>query len=134
MIGGALLAKGLGFAGRALAIGITIPLWLILIAGAWLYFDRSSAIREAVDRAVTRLVDGAELEAARAREEALRKILADREIKAERDRAALARFSELLASAETEREGLADELAELAARPLDAACVVDRALLERLRR
>jgi hypothetical protein len=134
MIGWALLARaGKGLL-AILAVGITIPFGLLLAAGIWLWLDRSSAIRQTVDRAVAELVDGAELEAARAREEALNKIIADQRQKSERDRAALARFAELLAAAQTEKEGLADELAELEATPLPDRCTVDRALLNRLRR
>lgn len=116
-----------------LTVGITIPLWLILAAGLWLHFDKVSAVRQAVDRAVSDLVHSAELEAAAAREEALRKIKAELERQAERDRAALARFSELLTAAETEKEGLADDLAELAAQPAPDSCIVDGALADRLR-
>lgn len=116
-----------------LAFGITIPLWLILTAGLWLHLDKASSVRRAVDRAVSDLVHSAELEAAAAREEALRKIVAERERQAERDRAALARFSELLIAAETEKEGLADELAELAAQPAPDSCIVDGTLADRLR-
>lgn len=134
MIGWALLGRlGKGLQG-SLAVGITVPLWLLLAAGIWLHLDRTSAIRKAVDQAVTDLVAGAELEATKAREEGLRKIIADQQIKAERDRAALARFAELLMAAQTEKEGLADELAELEATPPPDACIVDRALLDRLRK
>lgn len=115
-----------------LTFGITLPLWAFLAAGIWLWLDRGSAVRQAVDRAVTELVDGAELEAARATNEALRKILAEKERQAQRDRAAMARFAELLAAAQQEKDGLADEIAELESTPLDA-CVVDDALLDRLR-
>lgn len=120
-----------GFA-TVLGQGITIPVWIVLAVGVWLYFDRASAVRQAVDRAVTHLVHSAELEAAKAREEALRMIIADQRRKADADREALARYARLLEAAENEKEGLADELADLAAQPLDQ-CVVDRVLLDRLR-
>lgn len=116
-----------------LTAGITIPLWLILAAGLWLHFDKSSSVRQAVDRAVSDLVHSAEIEAAAAREEALRKIIAERERQAERDRVALARFAELVADAETERRNLIDEIAELEAQPAPDSCVVDGDLAERLR-
>lgn len=119
---------------RILTIGITIPLWLIAVAGAWAYFDKSSAVRREVNRAVSNLVHSAELDAAKAREEALRKIIAEKERRAERDAAAIARFSELLLAFEAEKESLNDELAELAAQPAPDDCVVDGDLLERLRR
>lgn len=116
-----------------LTVGITIPLWFILAAGLWLHFDKVSAVRQAVDRAVSDLVHSAELEAAAAREEALRKIKAELERQAERDRAALARFAEMMADAEIERRNLLDEIAELEAQPAPDACVVDGDLAERLR-
>ena len=116
-----------------LAAGITIPLWLILAGGLWLYLDRSSAVRAAVDQAISGLVHSAELDAAAAREEALRKIMAERERLAERDRAALARFAEMMVDVETERRNLLDEIADLEARPAPDACVVDGDLVERLR-
>jgi len=116
-----------------LTAGITIPLWLIVAGGLWLHLDRSSAIRQAVDRAVADLVHSAELEAAAAREEALRKILAARDRQAERDRAALARFAQLLTAAEDRQGALLDEIAEMEAQPAPDHCLVDGALLERLR-
>ncbi|MGE4340948.1 MAG: hypothetical protein AB7E55_34125, partial [Pigmentiphaga sp.] len=116
-----------------LTFGITIPLWLILTAGLWLHLDKASTVRRAVDRAVSDLVHSAELDAAAAREEALRKIMAERERLAERDRAALARFAEMMADAEIERRNLLDEIAELEALPAPDSCVVDGDLAERLR-
>ncbi len=119
---------------RVLTFGITIPLWLILAAGGWAWLDKTSAVRQAVNKAVTQLVHSAELDAAKAREEALRKIIAEKDRQAERDRAAMARFSELLLAAEAQKETLNDELAELEARPAPDNCIVDGDLLERLRR
>lgn len=123
-----------GIGKRVLLFTIPIPVIAVLAAWAWVHFDKSSAIRRAVDRAVTELVDGAELDAARAQNEALRKILAETERRAERDRAAAARFSELLTAAEAEKDDLADEIADLESRPVNDACVVDGDLLERLRK
>lgn len=134
MIGGAILGRiGKGLA-AVLAFGVTIPVGLMLAAGIWLYVDRASALRHAVDRAVTDLVAGEELAAERAKNEALNRIILEKNRLIEADRAALARFSDLLAAAQTEKEGLADELAELEASPPPDACVVDRALLDRLRK
>lgn len=116
-----------------LTAGITIPLWLILAAGLWLHLDKTSTVRQAVDRAVSDLVHSAEIEAAAAREEALRKIMAERERQAERDRVALARFVAMMADAETERRNLLDEIAELEAQPAPDSCIVDGGLAERLR-
>jgi hypothetical protein len=49
-----------------LTFGITLPLWLFLAAGIWVWFDKGSAVRLAVDRAVTDLVAGAQLDALKA--------------------------------------------------------------------
>lgn len=134
MIGWALLGRiGKGLV-AVLAFGVTIPVGLLLAAGIWLYVDRASAVRQAVDRAVTDLVAGEELAAERAKNEALNRIILEKNRLIEADRAALARFSDLLAASQTEKEGLADELAELEAAPPPDACVVDRALLDRLRK
>lgn len=52
---------------RLLSIMIPIPLAVIVAAGLWVHFDKASAIRKAVDNAVTDLVAGAQIEAAKAR-------------------------------------------------------------------
>ena len=130
------MMAGLWFSRHILPIltfGITIPLWLILAAGLWLHLDKASTVRRAVDRAVSDIVHSAELDAAAAREDALRKIMAERESLAERDRAALARFTELMADAEIERRNLLDEIADLEAQPAPDSCLVDGDLAERLR-
>ncbi|MBS4018936.1 MAG: hypothetical protein KGZ68_11945 [Dechloromonas sp.] len=116
-----------------LVLGITLPLWVILAAIVWWQVDKGSAVKAAVESAIEELVDGAELEAERASNEALRKILAERNRVAERDREALARYADLLAASENEKGDLIDELAELEAMPPPDGCTVDDALLDRLR-
>lgn len=116
-----------------LTFGITLPLWVFIAAGVWLWFDKTSDIRKSVNNAVTELVDGAELEAERARNAALQKIIERKDRIAERDREAHVRFSELLSAAEDEKDGLANELEALEALPPPDQCIVDRSLLERLR-
>lgn len=133
MIGGAILSRVGGSLLSVLTLGITIQVWMILAAGVWLYFDRSSAIRQAVNSAVTELVDGAELEAAQARIEALQTINAENERIIKRDQDTIATFGDLLARAAIENEGMDDEIAELRSQPVNAACIVDDALLERVR-
>ncbi|CDX19966.1 conserved hypothetical protein [Mesorhizobium sp. ORS 3359] len=49
-----------------LTFGITLPVWFFLAAGGWLWWDRTSAVRLAVDKAVTELVAGAQIEALKA--------------------------------------------------------------------
>lgn len=116
-----------------LTFGVTLPLWLILAAVLWWQVDKGSAVRRAVETAIEDLVDGQQLAAERASNEALRKILAERERQAERDRVALAAHAALLAAAEAEKGTLLDELAELEATPLPDRCTVDDALFDRLR-
>lgn len=129
LTGAAILAIGK----RVLFFAIPIPVALILAAWAWVAIDKSSAVRKAVDKAVTEIVDGAELEAERARSAALQKILAERERQAEADREALRDFAEKLEQAETENGNLADALALIENQPVDPGCRVDRTLLDRLR-
>lgn len=68
----ALAARRGGGLLKVLTFGLTIPVWLVLAVSLWVHFDKGSAVRQAVDRAVTELVAGAELEAAREREKAMR--------------------------------------------------------------
>lgn len=49
-----------------LTFGITLPVWFFLAAGGWLWWDKTSSVRLAVDKAVTELVAGAQLEALKA--------------------------------------------------------------------
>lgn len=130
----------LGSAAAFLTFGVTLPVWLFLAAGAWLYFDRSSAIRTAVDSAVTELVAGAELEAARATAEANDKLRLAAEARADEARrraraaeAANAAFAERAAKARLLADNLEDEIDEILSAPVDSDCRVDRGLLERLR-
>lgn len=118
---------------RVLFFAIPIPVVAILAAWLWVTFDKHSAIRKAVDRAITELVDGAELEAERAKSKALETILAKRERDAETDRQALRRYAYLLDASETEKDNLADEIAELESRPVNDSCSVDQPLFDRLR-
>lgn len=126
---GAVLKGALG----VLTFGITIPLGVILAAGLWVHFDKGSAVRDAVDRAVIELVAGAEMEAARATADALATVNAEL---IERNRAlsdANAHFATRLREATFDLENANDEIQDLVARPINDACIVDGDLLERLR-
>lgn len=116
-----------------LTFGVTLPVWLFLAAGAWLYFDRGSAIRTAVNEAVTELVAGAEIEAANARADALELINAELKGRATALALANSRFSESLEAAQTDLESANGHLAELLANPVNDACAVDPDILGRLR-
>jgi len=125
----ALLAMGR----RVLLFAIPVPLALIVALWAWVTWDKSSAVRRAVDSAIENLVDGAELQAARARTDALEKILAARAREAEADRVALRAFADLLAASEIENGTLADGIALIENQPIDPRCRVGRDLLDRVR-
>lgn len=123
-----------------LTVGITIPLWLIAAVALWVHFDRSSAVRTAVDRAVVQLVAGAEIEAANAKAEGQHRLrlLAEGAAEEARRRAqaledANRRHAVALAAAETEKEELVHEIEDLLSNPVDDACVVSRDVLDRLR-
>ena len=124
----------LAIARRVLFFSIPVPVALILAAWAWVTWDKHSAVRRAVDTAVTKLVDGAEIEAARAEIAALKQIQAEREREAAGDRAAFQKFAELLAASETENRNLADEIDRLERVPVNPECRVDQPFLDRLRK
>ncbi|TGT90906.1 MULTISPECIES: hypothetical protein [unclassified Mesorhizobium] len=123
-----------------LTFGITLPVWVFLVAGAWLYFDKSSAVRTAVDRAVTKLVAGAEIEALNAKLDSERRIrewsdsaAAQASQIAETERRSRFDLEAKLTISEIDRKNQADELAQIEAQPVAADCRVDQRLLERLR-
>jgi hypothetical protein len=116
-----------------LTLGITLPVWAFLAAGAWWHFDKNSAIRRAVHDAVTELVAGEELEAERTRVRALTAIQAEQRRKIALLQAANQMFSERLAEAEREKQDMADEINELLDHPVAGDCAVDSDLLDRLR-
>lgn len=116
-----------------LTFGLTIPVWLVIAVGLWVHFDKSSAVRQAVDRAVTEMVAGAELEAAKARADALERINAELRGRAAALDAANTRFSESLRAAQIDLEDANAQIADLLSRPVNDACAVDSSILERLR-
>ena len=117
---------------KILSFGVTIPVGVILAAGLWVHFDKTSTIRSAVDRAVTELVTGAELEAERAKNVALERIVSELQGQADALKLANERFSENLKSVQSGLEDANEELRELAATPVSELCVVEPDLLERL--
>jgi hypothetical protein len=116
-----------------LTFGVTLPVWLFLVGGLWLYFDRGSDIRQAVDRAVKEVVAGAELEAARAAAEAERMIAAAQRGRAEALAAANRNMADGLATAQEELEEANGQIADLLSRPVDGECTVDDDVFGRLR-
>lgn len=118
---------------RVASIVVPIPLALIAAAWLWLTFDKASAVRRAVDDAVSDLVAGARLDALAAQLVEERRLRAFVEGKAAALAAANKAFEDRFILAELEKESLADELDEIRAAPPPDGCVVDPALLDRLR-
>ncbi len=115
-----------------LKVGITIPIWIIIAAGIWWQVDKGSAIKEAVKRATTQLVAGAELEALRAQRAAAEAIADHEKRKADDLAAANAQFAADLSKANQDYANAIEDLEELAAQPAPADCAVDPGLLGRL--
>ncbi|MFC6488042.1 hypothetical protein [Nitratireductor sp. GCM10026969] len=126
-------AKAIAVLGKILTFGITLPLWAFLAAGAWFHFDKSSAVREAVDNAVTELVAAEELAAASAEVAALSAIADERERRLAAAQRANRLYAERLAETVQEKQELSHEIDDILARPVAGDCSVDRNVLERLR-
>ncbi|GAA4108948.1 hypothetical protein ACFFTN_01540 [Aminobacter aganoensis] len=116
---------------RVLTIMIPIPLALIVAVGIWVHFDKSSAVRKAVDKAVTELVAGAEIDALEAQLAAEKTARAFMEGKAASLAEANQRFEDARIAAERANEGLSDDLEELRSKVPGTA--VDQPLFDRLR-
>ncbi|TPN04528.1 hypothetical protein [Mesorhizobium sp. B2-1-2] len=123
-----------------LTFGITLPVWVFLVAGAWLYFDKASAVRTAVDKAVTKLVAGAEIEALQAKLDEERRIrewsdnkAAEANRIAETERRAREELETNLALSAIDDRKKKDDLVQIEARPTPDGCRVDQFLLERMR-
>lgn len=115
-----------------LIFGITLPVWVFLVASAWLYFDRTSAIRTAVDQAVTNLVAGEQLAAASARAAGLQAIINEKQRRLAAAQRANDLFAESLASARTKQLDLTDEIENILSRPVAGDCSVSDDILRRL--
>lgn len=123
-----------------LTFGITLPLWLFLAAGVWLYVDKASAVRTAVHEAAAKLVAGAQIEALQAQLLEERRVRAwedgkadEARLIADKERAARADLAVKLALTNDEKKGLEDDLAAIQSRPCTGDCVVDQLLFGRLR-
>jgi len=116
-----------------LTFGLTLPVWFVLCVGLWVYIDKGSTVRLAVDRAVTELVTGAELEAAQARVQALEQINTELAGRAAALGTANSRFAESLLQSQTDLENANEQLSDILATPVNLDCVVDGFVLKRLR-
>ncbi|TIX28940.1 hypothetical protein [Mesorhizobium sp.] len=126
--------------GPILTYCIAIPVWIILIAGGWVWLDKTSAVRAAVNKAVTQLVAGAELDALNAtliEERRLRawsdgKADEQRKI-ADEERSARIDLETQLTLTDAEKKEMSDELAKIENSPPPADCRVDQQFLDGLR-
>lgn len=122
-----------------LVFGITLPVWVFLVGGAWLWFDKTSAIRQAVNKATAELVAGAQIEALNAQLVEERRIRAWSDGKAEEaakiaadERAARVDLEQQLTQTDSEKKVAEDEVAKLKARPAPTGCDVDQPILDGL--
>lgn len=123
-----------------LTFGITLPVWAFIVVGAWLYLDRTSAVRVAVQNAATKLVAGAEIEALNAKLAEERRIRQWAEAKeneakqiAEADRQSRQELETHQAQSRLENRKRKDDLVQFETRPTPDGCRVDQYLLDRLR-
>jgi len=139
-LAGFLGKRAAGIIGGVLGFIIPVPLVLILAALAWVHFDKSSAIRKAIDDRVTEMVAGAEIAALEAQLAAQRDIAARLdEVSTEAQRrtnvavAAQLMLANRLQAAEQRNGDLNDDLDDLLSRPVAGDCAVDSDLIGRLR-
>lgn len=121
------------FLAGLLTFGITLPVWAFLAAGAWLYLDKTSSVRRAVDYAVTELVAGEELAAERAKAKATQEIADAANRLLERAQKANELFAERLSEVNEQNMELQNELDAVKALPIDPDGVVSPDLYGRLR-
>jgi hypothetical protein len=123
----------LAIAWRVLSWCVPIPLALIAAAYAWFQIDKHSAVRKAVDKAVTEMVAGAQIATLEAQLEASERAVAFERGRAEAFEDATQKFDQARQEAEQETERLDNELDALKAAPPPAACDVTDDLINRLR-
>ncbi|RWP69558.1 hypothetical protein [Mesorhizobium sp.] len=123
-----------------LVFRIALPVWVFLVIGAWLWIDKTSDIRTAVNTYAAELIAGAKLDALEAQliEERRIRVWSDAKAAeasriADAERAARVDLEITLTLTDTKRKGLADELAAIKAHPVSGNCTVDQFLLDRLR-
>jgi hypothetical protein len=123
-----------------LVFSISLPLWVFLVAGIWLYVDKTSAVRHAVNKATTQLVAGAEISALNAQlvEERRIRVWSDQQAsdaarQADEERAARADLENQLKLTAIEKKESVDDIAALKALPVPIACAVDRSFYDGLR-
>lgn len=123
----------LAIAWRVLSWCVPIPLALIAAAWAWVAIDKHSAVRKAVDKAVTELVSGAEIASLKAQLDAEKDISAFERGRAIAFQDASKWFEESRQQAVEDAEKLDAELEALKNQPPPERCEVTDELLRRSR-
>lgn len=125
---------------RVFGFVVPVPVVLVLAALAWVQFDKSSAIRTAVNDRVKEMVAGAEIATLQAKLAAQRAIAARLDdVSAEAQRRLTAAVDAQLSLAmrlqavETKNGDLNDDLDDLLSRPVAGDCAVGADILGRLR-
>ncbi len=123
----------LALLGRVLTISLPVPLFVIAMAIGWWQIDKTSAVRRAVDKAITEAVTGAQIAALEAQ-------LAERDRQLVAGRKAAEGFAELLRQSqlrEAQQAAIdAEEDAEYEAKLVAAGrgCGLDQSDLDWLRK
>ncbi len=130
----------IAFLWRVATIIIPVPLAALVVVSGWLWIDKHSFARKAVNSAVTRLVAGAELDAAKADAAAMAAIagMLTRQLKettdrAEKEQATRHEFEVKLALSEAENKDLESELDDVLSQPPAPDGLVDDRLYGRMR-
>lgn len=110
---------------------LPVPLALIAAAWAWVAIDKHSAVRKAVDKAVTELVAGAQIATLEAQLEASERTAAFERGRAEAFEDATKRFDTARKEAEEDAAKLDAELEALKNQPAPEECKVTDDLLKR---
>lgn len=135
----ALLAIGWKFLKGTFELTLPIPIALLVAGYVWVLMDKQSAIRAAVNKAVTEIVAGAELKAAaqEVENQKLLRALAEDKLAEELRRvnivqAANKSYADKLATANEEKDALEHEIAEMENLPPPDRCLVGDDLFNRL--
>jgi hypothetical protein len=115
----------LAIAWRVLSWCVPIPLALIVAAAGWVAIDKHSAVRKAVDKAVTELVAGAEIAALEAQLNAANVATALQKARADTLQEANQQLEEDREQDEAEDAKRVAELEAIKARPLPPTCNED---------
>ena len=113
------------------AFCIPVPIALIAAAYAWFQIDKHSAVRKAVDKAVTEMVAGSQIAALEAQLEASERAVAFERGRAEAFEDATKRFDSARKEAEEDAAKLDAELEALKNQPAPEECKVTDDLLKR---